>query len=836
MDANGLRFWMLANQEDWRFATDAPPLTYDRGLRCVQLASRRAPLELPADLAANRAEAEERLDRVPQAADLYQTRAFWDAAAHVVIAAGAVPGEIPIYSPAAAAAVTDMAMGFDAVLYLAAGGQVVLYDVRERWEAAVVGLGGFSAWRLAAAPEGGAWVLDRTNRALARVRGYPLPSGAVGEYDPGVFRPAEENGDPPRLAQYPLPVAAGETPVAVACHPTCGEVDVLCWQEGADAVLLRLVPEQPAARVVLTGARYPYSLAWVAEDRVAVLAPELDGKEALLYALAEDAARVEALGDFCPLRGHIGEPLAKGPALGAMYATPEGLAPLLALSINAYATEGEATGRRLFDSRSTATVWHRLYLEAVLPVHCGVRVILAASDLVTPPSDDSLDWCEHRFGRGFSGGPVRLPAGAWSPHPSEVPFHGGFLPCAPRRDEAGLFTTLIQHTGRRTSTLRGRYLHVRVVLQGDGRSTPEVYALRAYGARFSYVEHYLPALYHENLFEPEAHHPATPAAPKSRADFLERFVDNFEGILTPLEDRIAYAWLLTDPQSTPEEALDWLGAWIGVASAAGQTTARRRELLRQAPELFRRRGTLGGLRLALDIATGGGVRGGEIVVVEDWRLRRTFVTILGADLADEHDPLLAGLTVSGNSYVGDTFFLADEDAERRKEFLALFGFRELAPADRQIVRQFLDRLAFRATVLVHQAVEPQDLGLIRQVVAAEKPAHIEVKVEPAPDAFRVGVAALVGVDSYLTPSAALQPVRIDRSWLGMGDRVQRPPSLDPRLEGGRRDGATGRRQRPTAQIVARPQLAAGQPLMLDGSGSQAPAGRRIWEYIWVRKA
>jgi hypothetical protein len=40
---------------------------------------------------------------------------------------------------------------------------------------------------------------------------------------------------------------------------------------------------------------------------------------------------------------------------------------------------------------------------------------------------------------------------------------------------------------------------------------------------------------------------------------------------------------------------------------------------------------------------------------------------------------------------------------------------------------FLDQLANRATVLVHQSVSPQDLGLLRRVVELEAPAHVACK-------------------------------------------------------------------------------------------------------------
>src|SRR5690606_15243440 len=121
----------------------------------------------------------------------------------------------------------------------------------------------------------------------------------------------------------------------------------------------------------------------------------------------------------------------------------------------------------------------------------------------------------------------------------------------PRR--SGLFNVLVQRTGRRVSRITGRYLWVSVTLVGTGRSTPELFALRAYASRFSYVHSYLPEIYREQLVLPESE--ALSPAP-TREDFLERFVALFESVLTPLEDRVAQAHLLTDPRSAPEQALE----------------------------------------------------------------------------------------------------------------------------------------------------------------------------------------------------------------------------------------------------------------------------------------
>ena len=315
------------------------------------------------------------------------------------------------------------------------------------------------------------------------------------------------------------------------------------------------------------------------------------------------------------------------------------------------------------------------------------------------------------------------------------------------------------------------------------------------------------------------------------ADFLSRMLANFEGVLTTLEDRVAAAYLATDPATVPEPQLDWLGSWIGVAFDPLLPAARRRDWLAAAPRLARRHGTRRGLSLALDIATDGAVSGGEIVVVEDFRLRRLVATLLGVELDDGNDPLLAGLHRSGNSVVGDTLLLGEAATV---ELLALFR-ADVADtaAENDAVLAFYGKLAHRVTVLVHGEVEPQDLGLIRRIAELEAPAHVEVRVAPATWPLLVGVASLIGVDTYLASPRRPRQARVQRSVLGMGDVVLQQPTLDPRLAG--IDALPlGPAARPVADAGADRAVPFGESFDLDGSGSRAAAGRSLRQFVWRR--
>ncbi|MBO0749321.1 MAG: hypothetical protein J2O44_02675, partial [Porphyrobacter sp.] len=439
----------------------------------------------------------------------------------------------------------------------------------------------------------------------------------------------------------------------------------------------------------------------------------------------------------------------------------------------------------------------------------------------------------------------------------------------PRPDEAGLFTILIQRADRKVRRVSGRYGWIYLTLEGDGRDTPELAALRLYAQRFSYRDRYLPDFFTESLTGAEAEAAGT----ASPADFLERFLCLFEGNLTELEGRVAGSWMLTDPAAAPDAALPWIGSWIGLDARASERPNLLRERLKAAPCTAQLHGTWGDLMAELELATGGrcvfggtidgdapperfgtlvmarqgdlAVRGlligqdtagrpailvggsitrGDIVVVEGFRMRRTFATILGADLADENDPLTLGLATSGNSYVGDTLILGNEATA---ELLSLYGPEiDAAKADTKAVMRFFDKLANRVLVLVRGVSDPTEMKRLQEIVDECIPAHVEPQVFAAHTPLIVGAASLVGIDTYLLNEPAIERVRLNRSIVGSGDEVRGEGWLD-----GRADGPMA--LVPTAGAAGPATVWRGAPFIISGLASKAARGRTIDRYIWT---
>ncbi|HXW25890.1 MAG TPA: phage tail protein [Xanthobacteraceae bacterium] len=777
MDANGLNFWMLNTAADWLPAGGSDVLYHCAQNGRLQLRSVRlgkAPVE---DFAA----ASALVETAPMTRDAFGNYARWDAAAHNVVAGGSIPGEAVIYAPPAGQTVSDLAMGYDGVLYLAVGGTLVLVDRRNRWPNFTLAAADFSFWRLLALPAGGVLALDRTTPQIGIVAGLPLQVEPAEALASGILRSCQANPDPPQIVRRHA-LAATEAFIAFTAM-AAGRICLLSWGAAAatnKSAFVRVFDQTTGLSNpwTLTETAFPYAIAWLGERRFAILATGL--KEALIYDLEGAPATVVPAGDTYVLAGTNAGPFVHGVDATPYYSRGSSIFPLLPLSLNSFAPSGTTTAPNLIDSGSAQTTWHRLFLEAILPPRCGILVSLAVSDDAADfaaGATSPVTWYPHAFGAVAADAlPAGTPAGVWLSTPSEVPFARPLLDDAPIADRQGLFMALVQRADVAVRNLTGRYLGIQVRLDGDRRNTPEIAALRVYASRFSYVGHYLPELYRENRFGSDADR----AGPSTHRDFFERFVNLFEAQMTRIEDGVANAYLLTRPESAPDDALDWLGSWIGI-DAAGYPPDRRRARLQAAPELHRRRGTVDGIVKALDIATDGLCARGAVLVVENFRLRHIFATILGADLAIANDPLLPGYSGSSNSFVGDTLFLGDP---RNPDVLALFATAMELPGEQAEVQQFLDTLAYRITVFIHNQVEAVDVSLVQRIVEYEKPAHVAATFQLAAQPFMIGLASLLGVDTYLAPEPPPDPIVVDVSQVGRYGLVQHLPSLDPRWDNG----------------------------------------------------
>jgi phage tail-like protein len=826
MDANGQRFALYADPAHFSALDDC---VWQPEARVLTLARERA-----APPEADRiSRSDDRWRRLPAVRDSFGQLAQWDNAERMLRSqhGGLVPETASPVPP------LDLALDAEQVLLMALPEQVRLVDLRGRFEP--INLGGlvlpsgaaFSPVKLACDGQGGRWALDRRNASLARITGTPWRRRAFVDLQPDTFRPHPENPHEPALQSGPA-LPAGIDPVLLACSPQ-GQLAVVSWGARGACSLHRLTPTGWAAPRELPGAAFAHALRWLDESHVALWAGALD--EALVYALDDNPvsnAPLDLLGRRYPLR----QALPDAPPVQSQDWPPHyllaagGSRPLVPLSWRAQSRLGRAQLQRR-EAAAFDTCWHRLNIEAELPEGCAVLLELAARDDEQTPTE--ADYHPHWLGDALlrpatlppdTPRAARLRAGSELPlHPGLLPDHGATAANAPR---GGCYTVLIQRAGHSERSLRGRWLHGRITLMGNGQRAPCVAALRVWGERYSYASHYLPALYSDDEGADRSQRgPATPV------DFTERFTQLFESELTRWEDLAANAHLLTGPHSTPPAALPWLAALLGQSLPPAFTVPQARAWLATAPQRVRQRGTLEGLRMALDVALDGAVSRGAVIVLEDFRLRRTLATLLGVDLSDQADPLLPGLRPSANSIVGDGLILGEGSDAR--DFLTAFlpeALDDLVGEGEAKVftQEFYARTAHRATVLLHEALSPAQLRLAQGIVAMESPAHVAVRLLPARAPFLVGIASLVGVDTFLRDTPKPAWARVSHSVIGRGDVIAGGSLFDA-------VGSVPSAAAPLAVIEAPAAVSRGQSFELRADRSSAADGRSLLVFRWTQQ-
>ncbi len=329
------------------------------------------------------------------------------------------------------------------------------------------------------------------------------------------------------------------------------------------------------------------------------------------------------------------------------------------------------------DSGIPGCRWHRIRIDADLPEGTRLEVAFATTDGPvdgrTPPqaTADQDDF----------------PAG--DPHPLD------WVEVLP----GALDSTL------RTPPGRTGYLRLRLVARGS--TTPVVHQVRLDLPRATSLAR-LPAAYSD---DPDAR------------DFTERFLSVADAQVEEMDEVLARRSALLDADALPDDALGWLAGLLGTGFETQMSVANRRALLRAAPDLFRRRGTPGGLVDTLAVALGVTCTVEELGTTRPW----------GA-LGRAHLGSVRLFSRSTTRVRLDTSRLGSARLEGR-------GAPDLDAV-----------LAGAYRIRVHVPAGT-DTGLVEKVVRSQIPAHVVCSVEAA----AAGLAATtmrLGIDTTLLPPAA----------------------------------------------------------------------------------
>ncbi len=773
MDVNNTRWFLYRDRAD--FANASTRLAWHPGRRALTLAPNQV-LWLPAS------DPDEALaawsDSRPLALDAFGQLARIGDAGDVIECNGGQgwaplrDGELdPVLAPAGR--FVDLALGAEGRLAAAWTDGLdhhglLVFHLGRRWQ---------SGCELPVAPRR-VWVDDMArlwcigSDRLMCCSGEPLPLPYLP--DPARFEPLTINPRPLRLDfEQPLPDGLS----ALALTADADRLFILCHDgEGRQSILTRPLggtAERPFARFD-TGIGVPFAIdvGRLSSTRLALLSPrpaadvEFTQRDCAVVDLLDGSAgvagearllreRYPMLSLAVPRFVASADRQLRYPADADADAPAHSPRPrlLVPLARPAYRLEASSLLTRVLDSGQPDTVWHRIYLDACIPRGCSIRIGVRVFDA---PAQ-----------RGSS--PVWLqPPPVWSPLSSELPFADGIAERIP--GESGLFELLIQRPDGPVRRISGRYLQLQLRFQGNGRETPSLHALRVYFPRLSWQEAYLPEFFRQ---EQQAHDDAV--GPANGADVRERLLASFEGMLTPVEGRVAASDQLVHPDSAPPALLAGLAAAIGVRLPTHWPLPRQRRLLRKATLVQQWRGTLAGLNLALDIATDGAVQRGEVVALENFRLRRTLATVLGIDMDDRDHPLTLGTGMSGNSLIGDTLILAEADV---RNFLALFSPALASAPEREQVEAFFAGYANQVSILLHGA-GARLRATVEEVLRAEMPAHVRWRVIETEHPFVLGVSPLLAIDTFVETAPPPQPVVLDDTRLGHEGSLRNPAAFSP---------------------------------------------------------
>jgi phage tail-like protein len=220
--------------------------------------------------------------------------------------------------------------------------------------------------------------------------------------------------------------------------------------------------------------------------------------------------------------------------------------------------------------------WNRAEIDVVLPIGTTLEVSWAATD-----SPVLADQVSELMARPATSGLVDEIERLLSWHDGAVAYPG--VGDDPGDGPPETLAVLLDDVDSSTLWLRLR------IEAPPTRVSPSLSGLRVRYPDISYLDH-LPAIYRE--------HPASARRVRGLLAPYEILLDDLDQTLTSLPGRV-------DPATAPDDWSAYLLRWLGFPPLSDLPADRRRALLDQSPTLLDLRGTAEGLRLVLDLVTGG---------------------------------------------------------------------------------------------------------------------------------------------------------------------------------------------------------------------------------------
>jgi len=90
-------------------------------------------------------------------------------------------------------------------------------------------------------------------------------------------------------------------------------------------------------------------------------------------------------------------------------------------------------------------------------------------------------------------------------------------------------------------------------------------------------------------------------------DLTQRMLGALDGVLAPVLSSLDNFDCYLDPALAPPDFVAWLADWVGALVDETWPPERQRAMVARMVTLYRRRGTVGGLREHIELATGGDV-------------------------------------------------------------------------------------------------------------------------------------------------------------------------------------------------------------------------------------